>query len=204
MQKLGCLFIISSPSGAGKTSITRGLLDEFGEYMVRLSVSVTTRGRRAGEIDGKDYYFISEDRYHQLQEAGDFLESAEIFGNKYATLKSEVEPIIANGCSVLFDIDWQGAQQLSKYSDDIVTLFILPPSIKELHSRLLKRNLDSQETIDKRMKKAKEEITHWQEYDYIIINDDLQNSIEKTRSILIAELAKRHRQPYLQKMIASL
>ena len=142
---IGCLFIISSPSGAGKTSITNNLIAMLGQDNLKRSISLTTRPKRKGEINGCDYHFINETHYRQLQTSGAFIESAEVFGYKYATLKSEVESELSKGTSIVFNIDRQGAQQLASYSDNIVTLFILPPSIQELHNRLIKRNLDSKE-----------------------------------------------------------
>ena len=174
----GVMLVIASPSGAGKTSISRTLLQQ--DSNLSLSVSVTTRQRRTSEIEAVHYHFISKPEYDRMRRAGDLLESAEVHGNFYGTPRARVEEIIASGRDMLFDIDWQGTQQLTqKCRPDMVTVFILPPSIAELKSRLEHRAQDSQDVIHKRLQNARIEMDHWQEYDYVLVNDDLQVSCER-------------------------
>ena len=189
----GVMLVIASPSGAGKTSISRTLLQQDGN--LTLSVSVTTRQRRTSEIDGVHYHFITKPEYDKMRRAGDLLESAEVHGNFYGTPRARVEEIIASGRDMLFDIDWQGTQQLTqKCRPDMVTVFILPPSIAELKSRLEHRAQDSQDVIHKRLQNARIEMDHWQEYDYVLVNDDLQVSCERVTAILAAARIWRRRQ----------
>ena len=192
IARRGLLLVLSSPSGAGKTTLARALLEADGG--IHLSVSVTTRQPRPGEIDGKDYHFIDQAQFDRLRDAGELLEWAQVFDNAYGTPSAAVEQALAEGQDVLFDIDWQGAQQLSeKLAGDLVRVFVMPPSGDVLHKRLHTRAQDSAEVVAKRMAKAEAEISHWPEYDYVIINSDLQESIAGLRAILTAERLKRER-----------
>lgn len=187
------MFILSSPSGAGKTTLAERLLAN--DNQLTLSVSATTRPRRPGETHGKDYYFVSQEEFFRMRDNGEFLEWANVFGHYYGTPRSLVEETLRQGRDVLFDIDWQGAQQLDEVAgEDVVKVFILPPSRKELEVRLRKRAQDAEEVVQKRMAKADSEMSHWAEYDYVIINYDLDQSEELLRSILFAERLKRRRQ----------
>ncbi len=187
------LLVLSSPSGAGKTTLSRALLDSDGG--IRLSISVTTRKPRPGEVDGKDYVFVSGENFERMRAAGDLLEWAQVFGNAYGTPRAPVEEAIARGEDVLFDIDWQGAQQLAeKMAGDLVRVFILPPSGSVLENRLRGRAQDPPEVVAKRMAEASAEISHWAEYDYVIVNADLDTSISGLKAILAAERLKRERQ----------
>jgi guanylate kinase len=193
IARRGVLLVLSSPSGAGKTTLSRALLD--GDGGIQLSISVTTRKPRPGEIDGKDYIFVSGEDFERMRDAGDLLEWAQVFGNAYGTPRAPVENAIARGEDVLFDIDWQGAQQLAeKMAGDLVRVFILPPSGSVLESRLKGRAQDPPEVVAKRMAEASAEISHWAEYDYVIVNADLDTSIAGLKSILAAERLKRERQ----------
>ena len=193
VARRGLMFILSSPSGAGKTTLADRLLKK--EDQMTLSVSATTRERRPGEVHGQDYYFVAEDEFFRMRDAGDLLEWANVFGHFYGTPRSLVEDTLSKGQDVLFDIDWQGAQQLSQIAgEDVVKVFILPPSREELEKRLRRRAQDSEEVVQKRMAKADAEISHWAEYDYVIINFDLDESEKLLSSILFAERLKRRRQ----------
>ena len=193
VARRGLMFILSSPSGAGKTTLADRLLKK--EDQMTLSVSATTRERRPGEVHGQDYYFVAEDEFFRMRDAGDLLEWANVFGHFYGTPRSLVEDTLSKGQDVLFDIDWQGAQQLSQIAgEDVVKVFILPPSREELEKRLRRRAQDSEEVVQKRMAKADAEISHWAEYDYVIINYDLDESEKLLSSILFAERLKRRRQ----------
>ena len=193
VARRGLMFILSSPSGAGKTTLADRLLKK--EDQMTLSVSATTRERRPGEVHGQDYYFVAEDEFFRMRDAGDLLEWANVFGYFYGTPRSLVEDTLSKGQDVLFDIDWQGAQQLSQIAgEDVVKVFILPPSREELEKRLRRRAQDSEEVVQKRMAKADAEISHWAEYDYVIINYDLDESEKLLSSILFAERLKRRRQ----------
>jgi len=184
--------VLSSPSGAGKTTLSRALLD--GDDGIRLSISVTTRTPRPGEVDGKDYIFLDAARFEAMRSGGDLLEWARVFGHSYGTPRAPVEAAIARGEDVLFDIDWQGAQQLAeKMAGDLVRVFILPPSGSVLERRLQGRAQDPPEVVAKRMAEASAEISHWAEYDYVIVNADLSQSIEGLKAILAAERLKRDR-----------
>ncbi len=179
----GTLIIISSPSGAGKTTITKKLLEIYND--LTLSVSVTTRPKRAGEIEGKDYFFIEEQEFHELAENNELLEHATVFDNHYGTPKKFVLEQVRQGKNVIFDIDWQGAREIVKHSEfHIVTIFILPPSIAALKERLLKRGLDSDEVIKNRMVRAKSEISHYREYKYVVLNDDMEEALGKIKTII--------------------
>ncbi|MFN4240374.1 MAG: guanylate kinase [Erythrobacter cryptus] len=193
LQRRGLMFILSSPSGAGKTTLSRMLLEA--DPAIKLSVSATTRPPRPGEIDGVHYHFVSPERFQQMIEADDFYEWAEVFGHRYGTPKGMIRAALKEGQDFLFDIDWQGTQQLyQKDQQDVVRVFILPPSIEELHRRLRSRATDSEEVIAARMERARAEISHWDGYDYVIINDDVEVCFAKVRAILEAERMKRQRQ----------
>ncbi len=193
VARRGLMFVLSSPSGAGKTTLAERLLK--GDDKLRLSISVTTRKPRPGEVDGKDYYFVSEEKFLQMRDRGEFLEWANVFGNYYATPRAKVFDQLNAGTDVLFDIDWQGAQQLDAVAGgDVVKVFILPPSRKELERRLRARNQDPENVVEGRMAKADSEMSHWAEYDYVIINFDLDESEHMLRSILLAERLRRRRQ----------
>jgi guanylate kinase len=182
----GLMLVVSSPSGAGKTSLTRKLQEE--DDNIELSISVTTRDKRPEEKDGLHYHFIDKKSFHEMLENDKLLEHANVFGNFYATRKNQVIELIEKGKDVLFDIDWQGASQLRKsMATDVVSVFILPPSAAELMSRLVKRGQDSFDVIKKRIDGAYDEIKHWKEYDYIIINDNLDDAYKELNSILVAE-----------------
>jgi guanylate kinase len=193
IKRRGLMFVMSSPSGAGKTTLSRGLLDTDDEIV--MSVSATTRNPRPGEVDGKDYYFVSVEDFGLMVNRGEFLEHAKVFDNYYGTPRGPVEEALSNGKDVLFDIDWQGTQQLKENArEDVVSIFILPPSTQELERRLHTRAQDSAEIVAKRMAKAADEMSHWAEYDYIIVNQDLDKSRTQIRAILDAERLKRPRQ----------
>lgn len=203
VARRGLMLVLSSPSGAGKTTISRALLT--GDDNLAMSISVTTRSPRPGEQDGADYHFIDRARFDEMVAAGDLLEHAEVFGNGYGTPRAEVEGALAAGCDVLFDIDWQGTQQLKAAKrDDLVSVFILPPSTEELERRLRSRAQDSPETVRARMAEAAGEVSHWAEYDYIIVNRDIDESVGKARSILEAERLRRHRQIGLDRFVVGL
>lgn len=193
LNRRGLLFILSSPSGAGKTTISRMLLGA--DDAIELSVSATTRKPREGEIDGVDYHFVSDAKFEVMVEEDDFYEWAEVFGNRYGTPKGYIRRGLKEGRDFLFDIDWQGTQQLKqKDEQDVVTVFILPPSLEALRQRLEGRGTDSEDVIDRRMDRARAEISHWAEYDYVVINDDVDACFVKVREILHAERMKRTRQ----------
>jgi guanylate kinase len=197
------MFILSSPSGAGKTTISRRMLEI--DPQLTLSISVTTRARRKSEIDGRDYHFITHERFEQMREYNDLLESATVFDHHYGTPARFVQESLERGVDVLFDIDWQGTRELAKHNrDDLVSVFILPPSVAELERRLQTRAQDSDAVVAKRMSKAASEISHWQEYDYVLINDDLEATISRVMCILQAERLKRARQANLVEFIETL
>jgi guanylate kinase len=190
IARRGIMLVLSSPSGAGKTTLTRNLLEL--EQKVALSISATTRPRRPSEIDGVHYLFRSKRQFEVMRDSGELLEWAEVHGNYYGTPREPVEKALAEGRDVLFDIDWQGTRQLlDKMRDDVVTVFVLPPSADELKARLERRAEDSAEVISHRLQNAVEEISHWQEYDYILVNRDLDDSFTRLRAILTAERLKR-------------
>ena len=194
LQRRGLMFILSSPSGAGKTTIARRLLEEEGSEL-QMSVSVTTRPMRPGEVDGRDYFFVEEDKFADLVNADSFFEWAEVFGHCYGTPKAEIRERLKRGEDFLFDIDWQGTQQLyQRAQGDVVRVFLLPPSIEELEERLRARGTDSDEVIRSRMERARAEISHWDAYDYVVINDDVEACFAKVRMILEAERMRRLRQ----------
>ena len=193
LQRRGLMFILSSPSGAGKTTIARLLLAHDGE--IRMSVSVTTRAPRPGEVDGQDYIFVDQAEFDRMVADEQFLEWATVFGNSYGTPKAQVKAGIREGQDFLFDIDWQGTQQLyQKMETDVVRVFLLPPSIDELRRRLTGRGTDPAAVIQARMDRARAEISHWDGYDYVIVNDDIEACFAKVCEILAAERMKRARQ----------
>lgn len=203
IPRRGMMLVLSSPSGAGKTSLSRALLED--DPALTLSISATTRAMRPGEQDGVDYFFLNESSFLDKVSAGDFLEHAKVFGYHYGTPASFVEAQLTSGKDVIFDIDWQGTQRMrKKRPDDLVSIFILPPSMAELENRLRSRAQDSDETVLRRMTKAAGEISHWDEYDYIIVNQDFEHSLTMLRSILAAERCKRARQPGLSSFVESL
>ncbi|MDA0305719.1 MAG: guanylate kinase, partial [Proteobacteria bacterium] len=187
------MLVLSSPSGAGKSTISRALLDRDGG--ITMSVSMTTRPMRPGETDGKDYIFADQDTFDAMVKAGEFLEHATVFENSYGTPKAAVEKILKDGNDVLFDVDWQGTQQLAEAArKDLVSVFILPPSVEELESRLKGRGQDSDEVVQKRMARATSEMSHWAEYDYVVVNEDVETSVSQVVAIIAAERLKRDRQ----------
>jgi guanylate kinase len=193
LHRRGVMFILSSPSGAGKTTIARRLLAH--DSQIRMSVSVTTRPMRTGEVDGVDYHFVSPERFQQLVEGDELMEWAEVFGHRYGTPKAQIRAGLKDGQDFLFDIDWQGTQQLfQKAEGDVVRVFLLPPSIAELRRRLEARGTDSSEVIAGRMARAQAEISHWDGYDYVVINDDMDACFAKVVEILAAERMRRARQ----------
>ena len=203
VTRRGLMLVLSSPSGAGKTTLSRKLLDE--DKNVMLSVSVTTRKMRPGEKNGRDYHFIDRHKFDALVEKNELLEWAEVFDNYYGTPKKPVMDALAAGRDVLFDIDWQGTQQLGdKAPNDLVSVFVLPPSIPELERRLHQRAQDDYETIHRRMAKAADEMSHWAEYDYVVINRDLDQAFADVSAILAAERLKRERQPGLSDFVRGL
>lgn len=187
------MLVLSSPSGAGKSTIAKALLST--EPELSLSVSATTRPPRPGEVEGQDYFFVSPERFDEMVAGGEFLEHATVFDKSYGTPRAPVEEALDAGRDVLFDVDWQGAQQIKEQArDDLVSIFILPPSIDELERRLFTRAQDSAEVVRARMDKATSEMSHWGEYEYVIVNVDLDESIASAKSILRAERLKRRRQ----------
>ena len=203
VTRRGFMFVLSSPSGAGKSSITRALLER--DASLTLSISTTSRRRRPGESEGKDYHFVSSEEFQIMINEGRFLEHAQVFGNYYGTPVASVMQQIEAGENVLFDIDWQGTQQLkAKARDDLVSVFILPPSYRALEQRLKKRNQDSDEEVAKRMAKAADELSHFAEYDYVVINSDLEQAVGEVYTILQAERRKRARMNSLTDFVREL
>src|ERR1700691_5311580 len=193
LHRRGLMMVLSSPSGAGKTTISHRLLESDSD--LTLSISVTTRAKRASEVEGRDYRFIDLTEFNLMVNRDQLLEHAKVFGNYYGTPRAPVEKTLSEGRDVLFDIDWQGTQQLAeKARDDLVSVFILPPTIKELERRLWKRALDSKGVMGARMAKAADEMSHWPEYDYVIINRKIEVALADVRTILSAERLKRMRQ----------
>ncbi len=196
LERRGIMFVLSSPSGAGKSTIARNLLERTGN--LELSVSVTTRPRRGSEIDGVHYHFVSHREFDRLRESDALLEWAEVHGNFYATLRDPAEKALREGRDMLFDIDWQGGKQLvEKARTDVVSVFILPPSMSELRARLTRRAEDKPEVIEKRLENALAEIPHWREYDFVVINDDLDAAFHQVEAVLTSERLRRDRRPGL-------
>jgi guanylate kinase len=203
VARRGLMLVLSSPSGAGKTTLSRLLLKA--DRHVELSISATTRPKRRGEVDGRDYHFIDLARFEAMVKSGRLLEWAEVFGHRYGTPSAPVEKALRAGRDVLFDIDWQGTQQLrEKARDDLVSVFILPPTAKELERRLERRAQDSRAIIGARMAKAAGEMSHWPEYDYVIVNRDKKDAFAEVRAILAAERRKRERQIGLSAFVRDL
>jgi guanylate kinase len=203
IARRGLMLVLSSPSGAGKTTLSRKLL--AADPAVELSVSVTTRKQRPGEVEGRDYHFIDATRFDAMVAQGELLEFAQVFGHRYGTPRAPVEAALARGRDVLFDIDWQGTQQLrEKANRDLVSIFVLPPSIPDLERRLHARAQDSDEVIHARMAKAADEMSHWAEYDYVVINTDIDRAFGDVRAILAAERLKRDRQTGLSAFVRGL
>ena len=199
----GLMLVLSSPSGAGKTSISRRLLAE--DDNIELSISATTRTRRPGEVEGKDYHFVDKNTFHLMINNREFLEYAKVFDNYYGTPSAPVMNVLENGRDVLFDIDWQGTQQVADASrEDLVSVFILPPSTRDLEKRLLSRAQDTAEVVASRMAKASDEISHYREYDYIVVNEDLDVSVQAVKAILQAERLRRDRQVGLTDFVKNL
>jgi guanylate kinase len=193
IARRGLMLVLSSPSGAGKTTLSRRLLES--DPGVELSISVTTRKQRPGEVDGRDYYFVDAARFEAMAENGELLEWARVFGHRYGTPRAPVDSALVHGRDVLFDIDWQGTQQLrEKAGRDLVSIFVLPPSIPDLERRLRTRAQDSDEVIHARMAKAADEMSHWAEYDYVVINTEVEHAFAEIQSILAVERLKRERQ----------
>ena len=203
IERRGLMLVLSSPSGAGKTTLSRMLLTT--ERNIELSISVTTRPKRKGEVNGRHYHFIDRKKFDQMVKNGELLEFAEVFGNGYGTPRKPVEKALKQGRDVLFDIDWQGTQQLrERAEDDLVSVFVLPPSSGELSRRLHTRAQDDKKVIRARMAKASDEMSHWAEYDYVVVNRDLDRAFGEVRAILAAERLRRKRQPGLSAFVRGL
>ncbi len=199
----GLMLVLSSPSGAGKTAICQGLRD--GEELLAMSVSVTTRPKRSAEVDGVDYRFVDADTFERMVERDEFLETATVFGERYGTPREPVESQLKAGRDVLFDVDWQGARRLRELAaDDVVGVFILPPSAAELERRLRRRAQDPEQVVAERMSGAADEISHWVNYDYVIVNEDLAASVASVRAILHSERLRRTRQVGVADLVESL
>jgi len=202
-DRRGLMIVLSSPSGAGKTTLTRKLLAD--NPNMAMSVSATTRPARPGEKEGVDYFFVNKTRFTELEDAGQFLEHAKVFDNYYGTPRGPVEDALSKGRDVVFDIDWQGAQQLTQAAaDDLVKIFILPPNMRELEQRLRTRAQDSDAVIAKRMSKSESEISHWAEYDYVIVNEDVSTALAELQTIVNSERMRRRRQMWLGGFVKSL
>jgi guanylate kinase len=199
-RRRGLMLVMSSPSGAGKTSLSRRLLEL--EPELDLSISVTTRPPRPGEVDGRHYHFVDQESFHRMSREGELLEHAEVYGYLYGTPRKAVEQALAKGRDILFDIDWQGAQQLREAaSDDVVGVFILPPNVEELENRLRSRAQDSEDVVRYRMTQVTADVTHWAEYDYVLVNVAFAATTEALVAILKAERLKRRRQPGLTEFV---
>ncbi len=203
-SRRGLMLILSSPSGAGKTTLSRSLLENEDE--LTMSVSVTTREPRPGEVDGADYTFVDEDQFRQMVEHNELLEYATVFGNSYGTPRAPVEEALEEGDDVIFDIDWQGTQQLVQRAgrDDVVSIFVLPPSMDELAARLVRRGQDTDNVVSDRMARAADEISHWAEYDYVLVNEDIDQCLAQVRNILAVERLRRRRQRHLTGLVRDL
>lgn len=203
MPRRGLMLVLSSPSGAGKTTLSRRLLQTDPDIV--MSVSATTRAPRPNEVEGQDYFFVSSETFDEMVEAGEFLEHANVFGNKYGTPRGAVMAALEAGKDVLFDIDWQGTQQLKVQArEDLASVFVLPPSKAELERRLRIRAQDSESVVRQRMAKASDELSHWAEYDYLLLNDDIQHAQGKLEEILRVERSRRARQPGLARFVQKL
>jgi guanylate kinase len=204
LSEKGILVILSSPSGAGKTSIARALVEENKSFL--FSVSATTRKSRPGEVNGREYHFLTVDEFREKINDGQFLEHAKVFGNLYGTPLEPVMESINNGKDLIFDVDWQGGKQIrsSSLSKFVISIFILPPSIKALQERLMKRAQDSSETVKDRMTKSIGEIMHWKEYDYVIVNNNFEQTLHEVKSIITSEKLRRVRNSQLEKFIETL
>jgi guanylate kinase len=203
IKRRGLMLVLSSPSGAGKTTLSRKLLDS--DSGIFMSVSATTRAKRPNEVDGRDYHFVSPEKFQQMVKADEFLEHATVFEHRYGTPKKPVMDALAHGGDVLFDIDWQGTQQLKERArEDLVSVFILPPGHDELERRLKTRAQDSKEVVAKRMAEAASEISHWPEYDYVVVNRELDRALAQIKSILDAERSRRSRQIGVGEFVAGL
>lgn len=203
LKRRGLLLILSSPSGAGKSTLTRNLIDE--DHTIQLSVSVTTRPRRHSEIGGRHYHFIERQEFEEMRERGELLEWAEVHGNSYGTPRKPVEQALAAGEDMMFDIDWQGTRQIvERMRSDVVSVFILPPSMSELQARLERRAEDAPEVIARRLANAREEIAQWGAYDYVLVNDDLEQTFARLKAILAAERIRRERQTGLEAFVTEL
>jgi guanylate kinase len=202
-RRRGLMLVLSSPSGAGKTTISRRLLER--DANIAMSISVTTRPKRPGEVQGRDYHFIDAARFEEMRSRGELLESAKVFGHYYGTPMAPVTKTLEAGRDVLFDIDWQGTQQLAeKARDDLVSVFVLPPSTGELERRLRARAQDSDDVVAGRMARAADEMSHWREYDYIIVNRDIEESVQAVQAVLTAERFRRNRQIGLHEFVKGL
>ena len=203
LQRRGLLVVLSSPSGAGKTTISRLLM--AADPAITMSVSATTRPKRPGEVDGRDYQFVDDARFQNMVEASEFAEYATVFGHRYGTPAAPVRAAIEAGRDILFDIDWQGARQLeTRMGKDLVTIFLLPPSLAELEHRLRARRTDDEAVIESRMRRADDEISHWAEYEYVLVNDDRDQCLAQVRTIVASERLKRSRQSGLNDFVRNL
>ena len=203
IPRRGLMLVLSSPSGAGKSTISKAILKSHSD--LNMSISATTRPMRPGETEGKDYFFVEQSKFDAMVKAGEFLEYAQVFDNAYGTPKGPVEAALKVGKDVLFDVDWQGTQQLKQNArDDLVSIFILPPTVEELERRLYARAQDAEAVVKGRMAKATSEMSHWAEYDYIIVNHDLDKSVAEVEAILVAERLRRQRRVGLHDFVRRL
>ncbi|NNC47280.1 MAG: guanylate kinase [Sphingomonas sp.] len=202
-QRRGLLIVLSSPSGAGKTTISRKLMEA--DPTIGMSISATTRPPRPGEEDGVDYHFVTEQAFEHLVDEGELAEWAYVFDHRYGSPKEPIKDALKAGRDILFDIDWQGTQQLeTAFGNDLVSIFILPPDMAELERRLRARATDSEEVIQGRMRRATGEIVHWNEYDYVLINDNVEACLEEVKAIIVSERLRKHRQPYVSDLVRKL
>ncbi|WP_265530578.1 guanylate kinase [Sphingomicrobium marinum] len=202
-QRRGLLIVLSSPSGAGKTTISRKLMEA--DPTIGMSISATTRPPRPGEEDGVDYHFVTEQAFEHLVDEGELAEWAYVFDHRYGSPKEPIKDALKAGRDILFDIDWQGTQQLeTAFGNDLVSIFILPPDMAELERRLRARATDSEEVIQGRMRRAAGEIVHWNEYDYVLVNDNVEACLDEVKAIIVAERLRKHRQPYVSDLVRKL